>query len=140
MIDWRSVDPDLLEPQFRADVEQLLADSPFSWVVTSGYRGIPEQRVLYAKYRAGGPRAAPPGKSAHNYGLAIDVVPDGDVVTPGLQPDWQPNPGDAWYWLRDAIRPHPRLRHGSHFGDWPHVEVYRWVRHKNWQPATRSAA
>lgn len=140
MIDWRRVDPDLLEPQFRRDVEQLLTDSPHHWVVTSGFRSLADQTALYAAYRAGGPRAAPPGRSAHNFGLAIDVVLDGDPVKPGLQPDWHPNPGDGWYWLRDAIRPHPRLRHGSHFNDWPHIERYRWTGHKHWRPAERSVA
>ena len=45
--------------------------------------------------------------------LAIDVVPDGDTRKPGLQPDWNPNPGDAWYWLAEVIDAHPRLRIGA---------------------------
>lgn len=141
MITWRNVDPGLLEPVFRRDVETLLANSPHHWVVTSGYRSLEEQRELYRKYLAGGPKAAPAGFSAHNYGLAIDVVLDGDPDKPGLQPNWKPTPGDGWWWLRAAIRPHPRLKHGSSFGDWPHIEAVRWKKKLNWnQPAPPSAA
>lgn len=122
----------MLEPQFLEDVTKLLEGSPFWWAITSGFRSLSEQQILYDKYRAGGARAAPPGRSAHNFGFAIDVVLDGDPVKPGLQPDWNPNPGDGWYWLRDAITPHPRLRHGSHFGDWPHIERYHWSEHRRW--------
>ena len=126
------VDRERLEPTFLADVTALLEDSPHWWVVTSGFRSLEEQRILHEKYLAGGPRAAPPGKSAHNFGLAVDVVLDGDPGTPGLQPDWHPTPGDGWFWVRDAIAPHPRLRHGSHFNDWPHIERFRWTEHRRW--------
>lgn len=133
MIIWApSVDPLMLDPQFRQDVEGMLGRSPFAWTVTSGFRSLVEQRVLWDKYQAGGARAAPPGKSAHNFGLAVDVALDGDPDRPGLQPDWKPDPGDGWYWLRDAIRPHPRLHHGSSFGDWPHIERYVWKHHRDW--------
>lgn len=38
-----------------------------------GYRGMKDQQRLYEKYKAGkGPIAALPGKSRHNYGLAVD--------------------------------------------------------------------
>jgi len=146
MIDWGKVDPTELEPAFRRDVETLLKASPVIWRVTSGYRSLATQTawhknwLAYKAYRAGtGPKApfagkaAAAGRSAHNYGLAIDVVPDGDPNTPGLQPDWTPNPGDAWYWLRDSIAPHPGLRHGSHFGDWPHIQKVNWTLRKNWK-------
>jgi hypothetical protein len=44
--------------------------------VTSGLRSRSEQARLYADYVAGRRRlpAAPPGRSAHEYGLAVDVV------------------------------------------------------------------
>jgi len=47
----------------------------FGTIVTSGFRDLNEQKVLYDEWRAGRRRlpAAAPGKSAHNYGLAIDV-------------------------------------------------------------------
>lgn len=41
--------------------------------VSSGWRSVDSQRVLYAKYKAGrGAVAAPPGRSHHNCGHAID--------------------------------------------------------------------
>jgi zinc D-Ala-D-Ala carboxypeptidase len=44
------------------------------WVV-SGYRTRREQRILYERYRQGlGPRAARPGTSNHQRGLAVDVL------------------------------------------------------------------
>lgn len=51
--------------------------------VTSVYRSLAEQRVLYDRYRRGEARfvAAPPGRSLHNYRLAFDMV----VKTPEQQ-------------------------------------------------------
>lgn len=124
MIDWRGVDPDKLNQKFRKDVESVLAGSPYSWVVLYGYRSLDEQKELYNKFLAGGPKAAPPGKSAHNYGLAVDVVPDGSPA-PGFQPDW--NTGhDAWKWLFDAVFDHPRLHSGRTFNDSDHIEATNW--------------
>lgn len=136
MIVWRKdVDPTLLEPVFRADVEALLAGSPFTWLVTSGHRSNAEQSRLWQIHLAGGPKAAPPGKSAHNYGLAVDVVPDGDTGKPGIQPDWSGHSA-AWKWLGDAVDKHPRLRHGRHFGDSPHIQKVNWAAHKAWADPT----
>lgn len=47
----------------------------FDPTVTSGVRSLGEQERLYRDYQNGRSRlpAAPPGRSAHNYGLAIDV-------------------------------------------------------------------
>jgi len=56
-----------------AIVKQLREDG-IRAVVTSGYRSLAKQRQLYARYRRGGPLAAPPGSSAHNYGLAVDIA------------------------------------------------------------------
>ncbi len=54
--------------------------------VTSGYRSRQEQRWLYNRYRKGlGPKAARPGRSNHQRGLAVDLVV-GDVTTPTY--DW----------------------------------------------------
>jgi hypothetical protein len=135
-----------LEPEFREDMTALLERSPYGWVILSGYRSLLYQKALWEDYRFGrkhpttgervpgdrGPRAAPPGKSAHNYGLAVDVVLDIDPVKPGLQPSWRTDlPG--WLWLKSACTAHPRLKNGWSFGDWPHIEKYRWDRHIGWQ-------
>ncbi|NTX08229.1 D-alanyl-D-alanine carboxypeptidase family protein [Myxococcus sp. CA051A] len=43
--------------------------------VTSGYRSLREQRWLYEEYRRGrGNKAARPGRSNHQRGLAVDLV------------------------------------------------------------------
>lgn len=49
--------------------------------VSSGYRSLAKQRTLYAAYRRGGPLAAAPGRSAHNYGLAVDIAISGARVS-----------------------------------------------------------
>lgn len=49
------------------------AEGIWLWV-SSGYRSRREQRALYERYRKGlGPRAARPGRSNHQRGIAVDV-------------------------------------------------------------------
>lgn len=126
MLNWRSVDPTKLHPQFRQDVEKLLTESPFSWYVTHGYRPLKEQLVLYNAYLAGGSKAAPPGKSAHNFGKAVDVVLDVDPDKPGLQPSWDLKLA-GWVWLLVKLTLHPRLKSGVSFNDGDHIEQYKWT-------------
>lgn len=130
-INWGVVLPDRLEPGFRSDVEELLGKSPYNWYVTYGFRSIELQTALYNKYMAGGPKAAAPGKSAHNFGLAVDVVLDVDPNTPGLQPSWNTKLA-AWMWLFATIKLHPRLKSGVSFGDGGHIERYKWTNFKGW--------
>lgn len=125
MINWRNVDPGKLDPQFRADVEKLLVESQYTWIVLYGYRTLKEQMDLWDKYQAGGPKAAPPGKSAHNYGLAVDVVPAVGEHGLGFKPDWNIN-DPAWVWLFDAVFKHPRLHSGRSFDDSDHIEAVNW--------------
>lgn len=69
-----------LRPKMRGDVGQLiglLEENGFKPRVTSGRRTLAQQRKLYNAYLAGGPLAAAPGNSAHNYGLAVDISLDG---------------------------------------------------------------
>lgn len=40
----------------------------------SGYRSFDKQQELYDNYKRGGIIAAPPGKSYHNYGRAVDLL------------------------------------------------------------------
>lgn len=120
---WRVPKSGLKLP-FRYDVDKLLDESPWPWVVTYGYRSLEEQKALYDIYLAGGAKAAPPGKSPHNFGLAVDVALDGEPA-PGLQPDWVlSHPG--WVWLFDAVFDHPRLHSGRDFGDSDHIEAVNW--------------
>lgn len=71
------VNLDLLEPNFRDSVFALLAACRArgkNYLVLEGYRSWGRSHQLYAKYLQGGPRAAPAGYSAHNYGLAVDCA------------------------------------------------------------------
>lgn len=130
MIIWRAKS-DFLNPGFLTDVTAFLESSPYTWYVLEAFRTFERSDQLYADYKAGlGPKAAPAGKSAHNYGLAIDVVPDIHGRT-GLQPSWDIRRKE-WQWLKLHSIPHPRLTVGWRFGDWPHIRRYRWKRHKYW--------
>lgn len=75
--------------------------------VTSGYRTRKQQRRLYERYRKGlGPKAARPGRSNHQRGLAVDVVV-GDEDSPTYR--WlaanaclhgfrRTVPSEPWHW------------------------------------------
>lgn len=55
---------------------RAMLDAPSIQVTTSlfgSYRSCELQRELYERYKAGGPLAAPPGKSGHNLGAAVDL-------------------------------------------------------------------
>lgn len=127
MLNWGKVDPKRLNAAFRADVEEFLGASPYSWWVTYGYRSLDEQAVLHAKYLAGGPRAAPAGRSAHNFGLAVDVVLDDPK--PGFQPLWDTQLA-GWLWLKAKSIAHPRLRTGWKYADFGHLEAVDWETRK----------
>ena len=80
--------PDLLNlhPEVRRRAERLvryLRQQGYDVTVTSGYRSPKEQEKLYRDYAAcqGAKKgfcipAARPGRSTHQYGLAIDLVTD----------------------------------------------------------------
>ncbi len=53
-------------------------------VVTSGSRTYDEQNMLYQAHLKGGPQAARPGYSNHNFGLAFDVT-----IFDGKNPIWE---------------------------------------------------
>lgn len=125
MIYWRNIKPELLYQPFRIDVEKLLSESKYSWYVTDGYRSPERSDQLYEIYLNGGPKAAPGGLSAHNWGLAIDVSLDGDDVKEGNQPTWNAKAA-GWIWLWATIAKHPRLSSGIKFGDGPHIQRYNW--------------
>ena len=84
---------DLLYPPFLEKALALLAtcrEKGTDYVAYSGYRPFAEQDTLYKAFKAKtGGIAAPPGLSAHQYGLAMDVAFDVDKVKPGLQPGWR---------------------------------------------------
>lgn len=144
---WRA-SPDGLEPMFRGDVHYFLDRRPETWYVLEALRSLERSAELYRAFRAyrdflrgigppapPAPRAAPPGESPHNFGLAVDVALDVNEGLPGLQPSWDVTL-PAWINLRLAIIPHPRLSSGANFRtgdkDWPHIERFRWRRYMHW--------
>lgn len=70
---------DPLAKQRAAAFLRLLAENGIQYQVTSTLRTIERQAQLYAAWRAGTQRypVALPGRSAHNYGYALDLVHNG---------------------------------------------------------------
>lgn len=68
---------DNLHPIFLQQLMAFVAASGGRVQLGSGWRSVAKQAELYADWLAGKPgqaRAAPPGKSNHNFGLAMDLV------------------------------------------------------------------
>ena len=137
MIDKANVDVTKLDSFFWIDIYNLLNDSPYLWRLVYGFRSIALQAELYNKYLQdllldpkNANKAAPPGKSAHNYGLAVDVVlvKDGKEIWNYLAPEW------SWLWLK--VKLHPRLHSGQTFGDPDHIQSLTWTAKRYEQSAT----
>jgi peptidoglycan L-alanyl-D-glutamate endopeptidase CwlK len=118
-----------LEDNFYEKVKQLIMGVEIStgldWVVTSGRRTMAEQQRLYDQGRkSSGPivTKAPPGSSAHNFGLAADLCPMKDGKP------WWNAPDEVWKQMADvAIQ--LGLTAGYYFKsihDAPHVESPSW--------------
>lgn len=82
--------------------------------LVSGRRTFAEQAVLHDKYLAGGAKAAPPGQSYHNYGLATD----GYITVNGRIPSPLPAPPST---VIEVAKKYG-LSWGGNFGDPPHFE------------------
>lgn len=69
-----TLDPRAIEifEDFMMRAKATAATLGCDYVAISGTRTWEEQAALYQKYKAGGPKAAPPGYSWHNFGTAID--------------------------------------------------------------------
>lgn len=130
---WRA-DPMLLWGEFRFRLALALERSLVRgrhYYVTSGTRFFEEQERLYQAFKAGGPRAAPAGLSAHQYGLAVDLAPDADTERPGLQgPDYS---RAAYAVLLEEVE-RVGLASGASFGDLPHVGMPGYVRSSALRP------
>lgn len=95
MSSWtRGLVPELV-PYFKMLVDWIQANDR-SARVTSGYRSPAEQARLYRRWQQGlmpGP-VAPPGYSYHEYGRAIDIIADEEVLrAAGI--GWE-NAGGRW--------------------------------------------
>ena len=69
--------------------------------LTSGYRSIAAQRKLYTRYLRGAHPlpVAPPGRSYHNYGLAVDLVTKNNAALGA----WWRSIGGTWGGARDPV-------------------------------------
>jgi hypothetical protein len=104
---------------------------------------LARSQTLYEAYKAGGPLAAPPGQSPHNYGLAVDL----QLTGPLGQLVWYPDvPKDVldlpqperiayldicppeWTELWRAIFAAPLLHSLWTYGDGDHIERVDWRR------------
>jgi peptidoglycan LD-endopeptidase CwlK len=122
-----------LDPRFLAMVQPWLDDwnqrrTGYDLLITCTFRTLNEQATLYAQGRTTpGPIVthARPGQSAHNYGLAIDVVPVylGKLIWDGNDPIWQKvgncglEHGLEWYGMPAAP-----------FRELPHFQLPNWPR------------
>ena len=61
--------------RFANGVKKFLSSNPdYDCSISYAYRSFAQQKELYRKYKSGGPKAASPGSSWHNYASAIDLV------------------------------------------------------------------
>jgi peptidoglycan LD-endopeptidase CwlK len=125
------IDTTLLYPPFllrlQALLEVAMAAQRAYWVV-EGYRSYERSDELYAQGRTvPGPIVtnAQGGESAHNFGIAADLVLDGFLDRAGLQPDYRP----ASYDILGMLAPRHGLVWGGswQFKDRPHVQVPGFV-------------
>lgn len=125
----RSLDD--LSPLVRGAVDKFLescATENIDVLVTCTLRSQQEQAALFAQGRTA-PGAivtnAIAGRSAHNYGLAIDVVP----MVNG-KPDW--NGGDSVWQRLGALGEAAGLEWAGrwiHFKEMPHFQLPDWQDH-----------
>lgn len=110
------IDLDLLYPPFMERLVECigdLLDQGYPYRVYSGYRSYDEQTKLYQAFLAGGSRAAAPGRSAHNFGLAVDcALQKAPKVLSWAKEDYSP--------LIEAL-PKFELRSGASYNDRPHI-------------------
>jgi peptidoglycan LD-endopeptidase CwlK len=123
----RSLDD--LRPEVRPLVDAAIAawaNAGLDVLITCTLRSNAEQAALWAKGRtAPGSRVtdAPPGRSAHNFGLAIDIVPlvDGKPDWNGADPVWDQvgalGQAAGLTWLGAPGSPFPEKPHLEH-PDW----------------------
>jgi peptidoglycan LD-endopeptidase CwlK len=122
---------DSLEPDFKPIVAKLIADVEKAtgrrWGISDGRRTMAQQKAIYAQGRTTPGKVvtmAPPGSSAHNFGLAVDLWP----LTADLKDfDWGA-PDKIFKTMADlAVK--AGLTAGYYFHsihDAPHIELLRW--------------
>jgi peptidoglycan L-alanyl-D-glutamate endopeptidase CwlK len=122
---------DSLEPAFRVKIGQLITAiesvTGRKWIITAGRRTMAEQQALYAQGRTTPGSIvtrAPAGSSAHNYGLAADLV---SIDRKTGEPDWR-DEYVGWQQMAD-LAVEMGFVAGLYFKsikDRPHIEDPEW--------------
>ena len=114
------LDLDLVYPPFLERLLALLAacnDRGASYLAYELNRSYDRSAALARAYAAGGPRAAGPGKSNHNFGLAADCAL---IISPSPKRVLRWDPDD--FLILEEEAPKVGLKTGKAYGDRPHVE------------------
>ena len=95
-------------------------------LIVRGFANRAEQTILHDRHLAGGPKAAVPGRSWHEYRLAGDCIPfrdtDHDLVLDQNELTYDVE-DSVWKEFVDAAK-RCGLRSGKSFRDWPHIEYH----------------
>lgn len=132
------IDTTKLYPPFFAALssmlDELLAGGQSFWAI-SGFRTYGEQTALWQQGRTAPGKVvthAMGGQSAHNFGIAVDLVRDGLVDRAGIQPSYAP---ESYEVLREVAPRHGLVWGGSwKFRDNPHVQMPNYVNTKDLEP------
>lgn len=130
MLDWRGK-RDGLDPAFAQDIDDTYGPDAGNWAIVQGLRTREYQAGLYAIWLKwledhpnedpkNGPRAAPPGSSAHEKGRAVDFT---EVIN--CKDTWRYQNAN-WRRLVALAKAHPRLHSLDAIGDTDHVERVHW--------------
>lgn len=125
------IDTERLYPPFLRSLQAMLDDAlshgESFWVV-SGWRSYEEQNKLFAQGRSKPGKIvtrARGGQSAHNFGIAVDLVRDGLIDRAGIQPDYKP---ESYELLRMLAPKHGLVWGGAwKFRDCPHVQIPHYL-------------
>jgi hypothetical protein len=119
------IDTTLLVPDFLQKLTGLLLACQAhgqQYRATFGFRSLQLQDELHQKYLAGGPRAAPAGQSAHNYGCAVDL----ERLNPDGSADWAVSD----YQFLDDMAPRFGLQSLASVQDYGHIELQNWEQYR----------
>lgn len=122
---------DTLEPAFKLKIEELIKQvekvTGRKWGISDGRRTMAQQKAIYAQGRTAPGKVvsnAPPGSSAHNFGLAADIWP---LTADGEDFEW--GAPDKLFKVMADIARKLGLTAGYYFKsihDAPHVEDLSW--------------
>lgn len=115
-----------LHPKVRSEVTDIITSINSAGVdmrITRAFATLAEQNALYQLYLKGGPKAAPPGLSYHNYGVAIDFCllhKDGSVSF-NMEEDMDHDKKADWMEVVNSFQ-YKGWKWGVSFGDNDHLE------------------